>query len=111
MESLKVMEKFDGGNFHLWKSKMCMMFSKHGLWRFVDDSATIFNDEDEMVDYNEKVTKAFALLCEHFMDAQLADIRYYKNVKNAWGMFCDVHEAKIIGNKLFFLRRFFTIKM
>jgi hypothetical protein len=22
MESLKVMEKFDGGNFHLWKFKM-----------------------------------------------------------------------------------------
>ncbi len=31
MESLKVMEKFDGGNFHLWKFKMRMMLSKHGL--------------------------------------------------------------------------------
>jgi hypothetical protein len=111
MESLKVMEKFDGGNFHLWKFKMRMMFSKHGLWRFVDGSATIFDDEDEMADYNEKITKAFALLCEHFMDAQLAHIRYCKNVKNAWGTFCGVHEFKIIGNKLFFLRRFFTIKI
>ncbi len=36
MESLKVMEKFDGGNFHLWKFKMRMMLSKHGLWKFVD---------------------------------------------------------------------------
>jgi hypothetical protein len=31
MEFLKVMEKFDGGNFHLWKFKMRMMLSKHGL--------------------------------------------------------------------------------
>jgi hypothetical protein len=31
MESLKVMEKFDGGNFHLWKFKMRMMLFKHGL--------------------------------------------------------------------------------
>jgi hypothetical protein len=31
MESLKIMENFDGGNFHLWKFKMRMMFSKHGL--------------------------------------------------------------------------------
>jgi hypothetical protein len=31
MEVLKVMEKFDGGNFHLWKFKMCMMLSKHEL--------------------------------------------------------------------------------
>jgi hypothetical protein len=33
MESLKVMEKLDGGNFHLWKFKMRMMLSKHGLWK------------------------------------------------------------------------------
>ncbi len=72
MESLKVMEKFDGGNFHLWKFKMRMMFSKHGLWKFVDGKATILDDEDEMVNYKKKATKAFALLCEHFMDAQLA---------------------------------------
>jgi hypothetical protein len=31
MEFLKVMEKFDGGNFQLWKFKMRMMFSKHGF--------------------------------------------------------------------------------
>jgi hypothetical protein len=33
MESLKVMEKFHGGNFPFWKFKMRMMFSKHGLWK------------------------------------------------------------------------------
>ncbi len=41
MESLKIMEKFDGGNFHLWKFKMRMMLSKHGLWKFADGSATL----------------------------------------------------------------------
>jgi hypothetical protein len=44
------------------------------------------------------------------MDAQLTHIQYCENVKSAWKTFCDVHEAKIIGNKLFFWR-FFTIKM
>ncbi len=110
MESLKVMEIFDGGNFHLWKFEMCMMLSKHGLWKFVDGNATIPNDEDEMENYNEKTTHAFALLCEHFMDAQLAHIEYCKNVKSAWETHCGVHEAKTIGNK-FFRRMFFTIKM
>ncbi len=42
------MEKFDGGNFHLWKFKMRMMLSKHGLWKFVDGSATIPHDEDQI---------------------------------------------------------------
>ncbi len=111
MESLKVMEKFDGGNFHLRKFKMRMMLSKHGLWKFVDGSATIPNDEDQITDYNEKATKTFALLCEHLTDAQLAHIQYCENVKSAWETLCGVHEDKTIGNKLFFRRRFFTIKM
>ncbi len=69
MESLKVMEKFDGGNFHLWKFKIHMMLSKHGLWKFVDGSAILPNEEITRVDYNEKEMKAFALLCEHLTDA------------------------------------------
>ncbi len=74
MESLKVMEKFDGGNFHLWKFKMRMMLSKHGLRKFVDGSATLPSEEVTNVDYNEKEMKAFALLCEHLTNAQLAHI-------------------------------------
>jgi hypothetical protein len=105
------MEKFDGGNFHLWKFKMHIMLSKHGLWKFVDGSATIFDNEDEIANYNEKETKAFALLCEHLMDAQLAHIQYYENVKSIWETLCDVHETKTIINKLFLQRRSFTIKM
>jgi hypothetical protein len=45
------------------------------------------------------------------MDAQLAHIQYCKNVKSVWETLCGVHEAKTIENKLFFQRRFFTIKM
>jgi hypothetical protein len=36
-----------------------------------------------MVDYNEKVIKAFALLYEHLIDAQLAHIQYCENAKSA----------------------------
>jgi hypothetical protein len=95
------MEKFDGGNFHLWKFKMCRMLSKHGLWKFVDGSVTLPSEEVASVDYNEKEMKAFALLWEHLTNAQLAHIQYCDNVKSAWEVLCDVHEAKIIGNKLF----------
>jgi len=111
MESLKVMEKFDGGNFHLWKFKMCVMLFKHGLWKFVDGKATLPSEEVVRADYNEKETKVFALLCEHLTNAQLAHIQYCDNVRNAWEALCGVHEAKTIGNKLFLRRRFFTIKM
>jgi hypothetical protein len=111
MESLKVMEKFDGGNFHLSKFKMRMMLSKHGLWKFVDGSATLPSEEVARADCNEKETKAFALLCEHFTDAQLAHIQYCDNAKSAQKALCGVHETKTIGNKLFLRRKFFIIKM
>ncbi len=111
MESLKVMEKFDGGNFHLWKFKMRMMLSKHGLWKFVDGTVTLPNEEVTMADYNEKEMKAFALFCEHLTDAQLAHIQYCDNVKSAWEALCGVHEAKTIGNKLCLRRKFVTVKM
>jgi hypothetical protein len=53
MEFLKVMEKFDGGNFHLWKFKMHIMLSKHGLWKFVDGSATIPDHQYQITNYNK----------------------------------------------------------
>jgi hypothetical protein len=105
MESLKVMEKFDGGNSRLWKFKMHMMFSKHGLWKFVDGSATLLSEEVARANYNEKEMKAFALFCEHLMDAQLAHIQYCDNVKSVWEALCGVHEVKTIGNKLFLQRK------
>ncbi len=111
MESLKVMKKFDSDNFHLWKFKMHMMLSKHGFWKFVDGNGTLPSEEVAKAHYNEKETKAFTSLCEHFTDTQLAHIQYCDNVKNAWEALCGVHEAKTIGNKLFFRKRFFTIKM
>jgi hypothetical protein len=83
MESLKVMKKFDGAKFHLWKFTMRMMLSKHGLWKFVDGSATLPSEEVARADYNKKEIKAFALLCEHLMDAQFAHIQYCDYVRSA----------------------------
>jgi hypothetical protein len=83
MESLKVMEKFDGANFPLWKFKVRMMFSKHGFSKFVHESATSPSEEVVRVDCNEKKTKAFTLLCEHLTSSQLAHIQYCDNVRSA----------------------------
>jgi hypothetical protein len=71
-----------------------------GFGKFVDGSATLPSEEPR-VDYNEKETKAFALLCEHLTDAQLAHIQYCDNVRSAWEAVCGVHEDKTINNKLF----------
>jgi hypothetical protein len=79
--------------------------------KFVDGNATLPSEEVVMADYNEKEMKAFTLLCEHVIDAQLAHIQYCNNVRNASEVLCGVHESKTIGNNLSLRRRFFTIKM
>jgi hypothetical protein len=91
------MEKFNGGNFHLWKFRMRMMLSKHGLWKFVVRIATLLSEEVVSADYNKEM-KAFALLCENLTNAQLPHIQYCDNVKSSWEAFCGVQEAKTIGN-------------
>jgi hypothetical protein len=50
------------------------MLYKHGFWKFVDASATLLSEEVAKANYNENEMKAFALLCEHFTNAQLAHI-------------------------------------
>jgi hypothetical protein len=65
------------------------------------ESANLPSEEVAIADYNEKEMKAFALLCEHLSNAQLAQIQYCDIVKNAWEALCSVHEAKTIYNKLF----------
>jgi hypothetical protein len=37
-ESLKVVEKFRGDNFHVWKAKMELQLSALDLWDIVDES-------------------------------------------------------------------------
>ncbi len=43
------------------------------------------DDEGQITDYNEKATKIFVLLCEHFMDAQLAHIQNTVKMSKALG--------------------------
>jgi hypothetical protein len=104
MESLKIMEKFDGGNFHLWKFKMRMMLSKHGLWKFIDGSATIPDDEDQIMNYNEKVTKAFALLCEHLTNDNLHTFNIVKMSKALMRHFAVCTKPRLSETSYFFER-------
>jgi hypothetical protein len=94
-----------------FESSKCAGCFLNRLWKFVDGSATLPNEKVVKADYNEKKMKAFALLCEHLTNAQLAHIQYCDNVINACEVFCSVHEAKTNDNKFFLRNRFFTVKM
>jgi hypothetical protein len=59
------------------------IFKTWTLEGFFYESTNISDGDDEMVGYKEKVTKAFVLLCDHFVNVQLTHIQYCEDVKSA----------------------------
>jgi len=51
--------------------------------KFFYGSIIILDGDDEMMSYKEKATKAFVLLCDHFVNVQLAHIQYCEDMKSA----------------------------
>ena len=113
-EGPKVVDKFDGMNFHLWKFKMEMVMAEKELWDIVDGSEEpphSTSDPRVMQTYLRREKKAFAILALNLSDSQLAHIRSCKTPREAWAKLCNIHEAKSLANILFLTRKFFTIKM
>jgi hypothetical protein len=113
-EGPKVVDKFDGVNFHLWKFKMEMVMAEKELWDIVDGSEEppqSTTDPGVMQAYLRREKKAFAILALNLSDSQLAHIRSCKTPREAWAKLCNIHEAKSLANILFLRRKFFTIKM
>jgi transposase InsO family protein len=113
-EGPKVVDKFDGVNFHLWKFKMEMVMAEKELWEIVEGSEEPpFSSTDPriMQAYTRREKKAFAILALNLADSQLAHIRSCKTPAEAWSKLCNIHEAKTLANILFLRRKFFTIKM
>ena len=64
-EGAKVVDKFDGVNFHLWKFKMEMVMAEKELWEIVEGSEEPPSSDAEArvrTAYTRREKKAFAIL-------------------------------------------------
>lgn len=113
-ESARVIDKFKGENFNLWKFKMEMVLASMDLWEIVDDTEEPPSfDEDPKVkkDYERRVKKAMSVIGLNLVDSQLAHIKSCKGPAEAWRTLCNIHETRSLSNILFIRRKFFTSKM
>jgi transposase InsO family protein len=113
-ESARVIDKFKGENFNLWKFKMEMVLASMDLWEIVDDSEEApADDADTKVkkDYDRRAKKAMSIIGLNLVDSQLAHIRSCKGPAEAWRTLCNIHETRSLSNILFIRRKFFTSKM
>ena len=113
-ESARVIDKFKGDNFNLWKFKMEMVLESMDLWEIVEETEEppSFDDDPKVIkDYNRRVKKAMSVIGLNLVDNQLAHIKSCKGPAEAWKTLCNIHETKSLSNILFIRRKFFTIKM
>ena len=113
-DGLKVVDKFNGDNFSLWKFKMEMVLSSKDLWDIVDGSEQpppSSADVKDLKAYDKRVKTAFAMIATNLVDKELAHIKHCKGPAEAWRTLCNIHETKSLSNILFLRRKFFTIKM
>ncbi|MGH7974689.1 MAG: retrotransposon gag domain-containing protein, partial [bacterium] len=108
------MDKFDGGNFHLWKFKMEMLLASKDLWDIVDGSEEAPEEDSDpkmKKAYQRRAKLALSIIATNLVDKQAAHIQHCRDPAKAWIILCGVHEQKSLSNILFVRRKFFTIKM
>ena len=113
-EGLRVVDKFNGENFSLWKFKMEMVLASCDLWDIVDESEGAPPSDADVKDKKafEKRSKiAFGLIAINLVDKEMAHIKHCKGPAEAWKTLCNIHETKSLSNILFLRPKFFTIKI
>ena len=113
-EGVRIIDKFNGENFGMWKFKMEMILAEKDLWEVVDGSEEPPSEDADpktkkAFERNEK--KAFAFIAINLVDRQIAHIRHCKGPAQAWTTLCNIHETKSLSNILFLWHKFFTSKM
>jgi hypothetical protein len=82
-ESARVIDKFNGENFSLWKFKMEMVLASMDLWEIVEGSEEAPpSDADPKVikDYQRHVKKAMSTIGINLVDSQLHHIKRCKGL-------------------------------
>jgi len=101
-------EKFNGGNFELWKLKMEDLLVDHELWDVVSSTrpATISQDDWDTMDWK---AKGLIRLC--LVDSVLLNVHEEKTAKSLWKKLGDIYQGKSLVNKLFLRKKLYSLKM
>ena len=101
------MEKFNGGNFSIWKMRMRAILVKDKcLAAITEKPEKITEDKWEEMDAN-----ATANLHLGLGDEILSSIEEKKTVKEIWDYLTNIYEAKSLHNRIFLKRRLYTLRM
>ena len=108
-EISRVIEKFDGEDFHIWKFKMQMILEEKDLWEVVEGPDLSTAEVALQDTWNRRARKALATICLHLKDGQLIHVRSCTSAKEAWKKLSELYETRSLSTRLFLRRKFFSI--
>jgi hypothetical protein len=80
-EGLRIVDKFNGENFSIWKFKMEMVLSAKELWDIVDGSEDPPSSDADVKDkkaFDKRAKTAFAIIATNLVDKEMAHIKHCK---------------------------------
>uniref|UniRef100_A0AAV1UTV3 CCHC-type domain-containing protein n=1 Tax=Peronospora matthiolae TaxID=2874970 RepID=A0AAV1UTV3_9STRA len=105
--------KFQGTNFHTWKFKMQMVLEERDRWEVTcgEVKLVLCTNVMDQSKFKRKSRKALAIICLAMKDSQLPLVRSSIGAYDAWSSLEGHYETKILANRLFLRRHFFTTMM
>jgi hypothetical protein len=90
----RLVDKFDGTNFHVWKVRMQMYLLDKDLWKIVDGFEMRPIMTQLKIDWDKKNGKAKANILLHLKHCQPLLINDLKTSKEMWDGLCGMFETK-----------------
>lgn len=85
-DGVRIIDKFNGVNFGMWKFKMEMILAEKDLWDVADggeEPPSADADLKTKKAFERREKKAFALIVTNLADQQIAHIRHCKTLAEA----------------------------
>lgn len=113
-DSLRMVEKFKGDNFHHWKAKMELLLASLDLWEIVceeEEAPGVEASIKEHKEFKRREKKAFGIIATNLDESNFAHVISCKGAAEAWKTLCNVYESRNLSNVLWSRQKFFTVKM
>ncbi|MFO0359372.1 MAG: hypothetical protein ACK50N_02645, partial [Flavobacteriales bacterium] len=96
IKTTKLIDKFSGDNFHLWKLKIQKIFERKELWKIVtcEEDITDDMDDNQRDEFFKRDGKALEILYFTLEDTQLSLIQNALTANEAWNLLTALYEAK-----------------
>ena len=101
-------DKLDESNYSVWKFRMRMMLEEKDLWDVVEGTEDVptTGDAEEVKKYKKKERKSLALIALSVSNSQVNYVSGCQTGKEAWEKLQEVHESKMMANKLYLFTQF-----